>query len=163
MSAVPTLRPRWSLVLLTGVTIGLIAGAPGHLHTHGWFEPLSYGFGLAITVTYTCRRRTLTPTDEGLWIYRSYFDQMFSTWGEIVRVERRRVGPFATDQLVLREPVRKTVKSDMRSPAEIVWKPRPNQRVLIGLYDKRWRSGPIGAALTARGVSLDSTEPRDRT
>jgi len=157
------LRPRWSVVLVTGITAGVIAGTPGHLHTHAWFDPLLYGGLVGSSIVSGIRRRRVTPADEGLWIRRSYFDQMFSPWDEVVRVERRRVGPFATDQLVVREPLRKWVKSDGRSPAEIVWKPTRSKRILIGLYDKRWRSGPIGAALTVRGVSPDAIEPPDPT
>lgn len=159
-----TVRPRWSVVLFTGLTVALVLGTPAHLKTHAWLGPSLYGIGVfGGPIAYGIRRRTLTPTDEGLWIYRSYFDQMFCSWGEVLRVERRRMGPFSTDQLVLREPVRKLIKSDGRSPAEIVWKPTRSKRILIGLYDKRWRSGPTGAALTARGVSLDATEPPDPT
>ena len=120
-----------------------------------------YGTSLGCAVMYGVRARTLTPTDEGIWIYRGHFTQMFAAWDEVVRVERRNLGLLGTDQLVLREPVRKYVRSDMRSPAEIVWKSKPNQRVLIGLYDRHWRSGPIGAALTSRGVSLDAKSRSD--
>jgi hypothetical protein len=31
--------------------------------------------------------------------------------------------------------------------------------MFIGLYDKNWRTGPIGTAMRARGVSLEATEP----
>jgi hypothetical protein len=158
MSDVPAvLRPRWFLALLTGALGGLAFGGHG-LVSHDWLA-LAFGVSYGCICASIVRRRRITVTDDGLWIKRSYVNQMFSSWAEVVGVERRRFGPFATDQLRLREAVRKYVEDDVKGQAKVVWKPRPNQRVLIGLYDKRWRTGPIGAALIARGVSLEATAP----
>ena len=158
MSDVPTvLRPRWFLALLPGALVGLVYSAHGFV-SHDWLS-LSFGLANGCIFTWAVRRPKITVTPDGLWMKRSRFNLMFSSWAEVVGVERRRFGPFATDQLRLREVLRRYVTSDMKGPAETVWKPRPNQRVLVGLYDKHWRTGPIGAALTARGVSLEATAP----
>jgi hypothetical protein len=128
MSCVATvLRPRWFLFLLIWVPVPLVYGTHG-LVNHDWLQ-LGFGVELACIVAFNVRRPTITLTDDGLWIKRNRFNQMFSSWAEVVGVERRQFGPFATHQLRLREPLRKYVTSDMKSPAKIVWKPTPNQRV----------------------------------
>jgi hypothetical protein len=123
MSGVPTvLRPRWLLFLLIWVPGALLYGTHG-LVSHDWLQ-LAEGVIFACIVAFGVRRPTITVTDDGLWIKRSRFNQMFSSWAEVVGVERRQFGPFATDQLRLREPLRKYVTSDMKSPAKTVWKPK---------------------------------------
>ncbi|HWF42477.1 MAG TPA: hypothetical protein VN683_10370 [Acidothermaceae bacterium] len=104
-------------------------------------------------------QRCVTVTDKGLRIRRSYLLDRFSCpWSEVVAVERRQLGPLAVDQLVLREPVR-SYRRRTSGPAEVTSWPIRSKRIFIGLYDKNWRAGPIGMAMTASGVSLEATEP----
>ena len=101
--------------------------------------------------------------DGGRWVKRSYINRFFCPWPEVVAVERRQLGPFALDQLVLREPVRKYFGGKLAGPPDVTWRPTSSKRIFIGLSDSHWRTGPIGAALTARGVSLEAAAHTDLT
>lgn len=105
-------------------------------------------------------RRTVTINHEGLTLRRGSAGRFFCPWSEIVGVERRRLWPFAVDQLQLRKPVRRHVSYSSTNPPEVTWRPTSNKRVFIALYDRNWRTGPIGAAMTARGISLQTRTPR---
>ena len=134
----------------------LIGAAPGHFVSGGVLDPLLYGATLGVLVATGLLQRSVTVMDEGLWVSRSYTDRFFCQWSEVVAVERRQLGPFAFDQLLLREPVRKFFRSTAPGPPDISWRPTGSKRIAIGLYDRAWRTGPIGAAMSARGVSLEA-------
>jgi hypothetical protein len=155
------LRPRWLVVLGTSVCAALIAATPGLLRSDDWSGSVSYAVLVGTIVAVSIGQRSVTVMDEGLWIRRSYADRFFCQWSGVVAVERRQLGPFAVDQLVLREPVRKFFGGKLAGPPDVTWRPTSSKRILIGVYDRQWRIGPIGAALTAHGVSLVATARTD--
>jgi hypothetical protein len=103
-------------------------------------------------------RRSVTITDEGLTIRRGSAGRFFCRWSQVVGIESRQRWFFAVDQLQLREPVRRQVSYSSTSPPDVTWRPTSSKRLFIGLYDKNWRRGLIGAALTAHVASIEATE-----
>jgi hypothetical protein len=153
------LRPNWLVVAASCVCIALIGATPGYLRTGGLFDPLCYGITLGAIIAVTIGQRTVTLIDEGMTMRRSSFDRFFCPWTEVVAVERRQLGPFGVDQLQLREPLRRYIRYSSTSPPDVTWRPTRSKRVFIGLYDRHWRTGPIGAALKAHGVSPEAIRP----
>lgn len=129
-------RPPWLPLLVLGVCCALIGASPGYLRTGALFDPLSYGAMVGVIVAGSIGQRSVTVIGEGLWIKRSYADRFFCQWMDVVAVERRRIGPFAFDQLVLREPVRKFFGGKLSGPPDVTWRPVSSKRIFIGLYDK---------------------------
>ena len=155
------LRPSWLWALGPAVCLALIGATPGYVHAGGLFDPLYFGIGIMLgcIVAVDVRRLRITVVDDGLSLKQGYTGGLFCPWSEIVAVERRRRGPFVLDQLQLREPLRAFVRRNATGPPEVTWRPTNGRTLFIGVYDKDWRSGPIGAALTARGVSLEAIKP----
>jgi hypothetical protein len=100
-------RPPWLPLLGLGMCCALIGASPGYVRTGGLFEPLSYGVMIGAVVAGSIGQRSVTVIREGAWVKRSYADRFFCQWTDVVAVSRRRIGPVAFDQLLLRDPVRK--------------------------------------------------------
>jgi hypothetical protein len=155
------LRLRWLLLLVYGLCVAVLFAVPALFGTSGLIYSWLYGAWFGVACALGCRQRSVTVADEGLWVKRSLINRFFCPWPEVVAVERRQVGPFTVDQLVLREPVRGHVGGKVAGPSVVTWRPVSSKRIFIGLYDRHWKTGPIGAALTARGVSLETTAHTD--
>jgi len=153
------LRPRWAVVLGIGGCAALFGAAALYFHGNRAFGLLAYIAGFSAYYAVLTRLTKVTIIDEGLMLKAGYTGGLFCQWSEIVAVERRHLGPFRLDQLVLREPVRAHLRSNRWAPPEVTWRPTRSKRMFIGLYDKNWRTGPIGAAMTAHGVSLVAITP----
>jgi hypothetical protein len=111
--------------------------------------------GIALTVALTApsvrrvRRRTLTVSDAGLEVQRDKY-AMIVAWDQVVSVQQRR------HQLLI--PVEEFVLSGSEIvprgstgkattlPTSLFGHPA-TRRILISLYDKAWRDGPVGAHL----------------
>jgi hypothetical protein len=142
------------LAAMVGASVWL-SGSTGAAHF------VAFAFWIAaIVAPGALYRRTVTTAEDGLALRRGALGQVFCPWSEIVGVEKRQLWPFAMDQPQLREPVRRHLSYSSTSPPDVTWRPTSNKRLFIGLYDKNWRTGPIGTAMTAHGVSLRAMTPR---
>jgi hypothetical protein len=98
------LRVRWSIVLCM---IGCAAPfAVAAVCFHRPYGVLSYIAVLGVYNAVLTRWKKVTIIDEGLLLKAGYTGGLFCQWSEIVAVERRHLGPFRLDQLLMREPVR---------------------------------------------------------
>ena len=156
------LRPSW-LVALWGTLLGPLYATPGFLRTHDWMG-LVFGIALAGTVgPRVIRARSLTLTDENLKHSKGYTYRLTASWADVVGVQRRGVGFVKFDELRLRAPAPEPAPSRGASDAPTrAPKPISDRYILLGLYDRRWRTGPIGAALRAQGIPLqEATHTRE--
>lgn len=124
-----------------GITVGLLVAA-------ALFTP-SY---------VRVRRRTLTVTDEGLEVQRDQY-RLFVPWRGVRKVQRRRHQVLlAVEELVVTDA--HVAALDRRGRTTSVPNRLSNHpaqsRVMVSLYDKQWRRGPIGDRLRLDGV-LDPT------
>ena len=153
------LRLRWLSVLGYGVCVAVIAIAFRYSSGDTLSKSLYFGVALGVVLAALTRWQTVTVMDEGLLVAGGY-GGFFCPWSEVA-VERRQFGPLSLDQLRLHKPVRRYTRGSATGPPEFTWRPTRSKRLFIGRYDRNWRAGPIGAALTARGASLDGTALAD--
>ncbi len=151
------LRVRWLPALWPCVGIALIAAAPHYFSSGAVLQSLLFGVSLGVAGAVGSRRSSVAVMDEGLFVGGGY-GGFFCRWSEIA-VERRQFGPFSRDLLRLREPVRRYTRGNASGPPEFSWRPISSRRLYIRRYDTYWRTGPIGAAMTAHGVSLVAITP----
>lgn len=153
------LRPRWS-VAVCSILLGPLYGTPGFLRTHDWVG-LVFATALAGVVgPRAVRARSLTLTEEGLKHSKGYTYRLTASWSDVVGIERRGVGFLKFDELRLRAPAPQPVIS-RGGVAESARTPKPisDRYILLGLYDRRWRTGPIGDALRAHDIPLEHAAP----
>jgi hypothetical protein len=124
--------------LLLGASIGLVAAA-------GVF-----------TLNYQrVRRRTLTVTPDGLEVQRDTY-RLIVPWSAVTKVQQRRHQMvMAVEELVADGA--SIVPLDSRGqtttlPNQLVAGHPASTRVMVSLYDKSWREGPIGGRLRRAGV-----------
>ncbi len=124
--------------LWLGVVVGLVAAAA------------------VFTLNYRrVRRRTLTVTPEGLEVQRDEY-RLVVRWEAISKVQdRRHQRVMAVEELVVDGA--SVVPLDYRGrtmtlPSQLTAGHPAPTRVMVGLYDKSWRDGPIGERLRGNGV-----------
>jgi hypothetical protein len=142
-------------VALWGILLGPLYAAPGFIRTHGWMG-LIFGVALAGSLgPRAIRARSLTLTDEGLKHAKGYTYRLTASWDDVVGVQRRGIGFLKFEELRLRAPAPDQAVSPgpSRAPKQI-----SDRYILLGLYDRHWRTGPVGTALRAHGIPLDSPE-----
>jgi len=92
------------------------------------------------------RRRTLTVADSGLEVQRDKY-AMIVGWNEVVRVQRRRHQLFIpVEELVLsgsKLVARSSSGKSTSLPPSLSGHPA-TRRILMSIYDKGWRHGPVG-------------------
>ena len=151
------LRLRWLSVLGYGVCVAVITTALQYASSGVLSHSLYFGVCLGGVLAALTRWQTVTVMDEGLLVAGGY-GGFFCPWSEVA-VERRQFGPLSLDQLRLRKPVRRYTRGSATGPPEFTWRPTRSKRLFIGMWDRNWRAGSIGAALTAHGASLEGTAP----
>lgn len=95
------------------------------------------------------RRRTLTVGADGLEVQRDSY-AMRVTWDQVVGVRRRlHHGVIPVDELVLSGSVvvPRGSTGKVKAPSSSLSTHPATTRILVSLYDKRWRDGPIGEHL----------------
>lgn len=117
------------------------------------------GFAVAMTVAnYTrVRRRSLTVSAEGLEVQRDTYG-MFVPWPGVLRIQRRRhQWLFDVEELVVTDSrlLGRDSRGRPRALPEKLHQHPAGQRILLSLYDKEWRRGPIGEQLTRQGIFED--------
>jgi hypothetical protein len=146
---VETYRIRWPWALAASVGAPVIIGVVTALLIPGW---LGWTAGLTLMVALTAlslrrvRRRTLTVTASGLEVQRDKY-AMIVGWNEVVRVQRRRHQLFIpVEELMLsgsKLVARSSSGKSTSLPPSLSGHPA-TRRILMSLYDKRWRHGPVG-------------------
>jgi len=143
-------RIRWPWALATSAGAPVILGVMIAL----LIQPVWFGatvgstFMIAMTALTLrkVRRRTLTVTDSGLEVQRDRY-ALIVGWDDVARARRRRhqlVVPV--EELVLSgsEVVARSSNGKSTSlPPALTGHPA-TRAILISLYDKGWRRGPIG-------------------
>lgn len=142
-----------------GVCAAFVGAAAAYFHDSRVFGLLAYIAYFGALRAVATRMQKVTIIDEGLLLKAGYTGGLFCQWSEIVAIEPRHFGPLKFDQLQLRGPVRAYVRGNRAAPPEFTWRPTRSRRLTIGAYDRNWRTGPIGTALTAHGVSLEAIRP----
>ena len=154
----PSLRIRRSVAAATSLTVPVVVCLLLVLLVRPRFVGVTAGLlflaGSALTSYARVRRRTLTLLDEGLLVQRDGY-RMFVPWQGVVRVQpRRHQWVLVVEELVVtgarvepRDSRGRTVALPRRLPTH-----PGSTRVLLSVYDKHWRTGPIGARLRSLGV-----------
>ncbi len=153
------LRMRWLGVLGYCVCFAVIATALQYSTSGVLSHSLYFGVAFGVVLAALTRWKTVTVLDDGLLVaggYGGYFCQ----WSDVA-FERHQLGPLSLDQLRLRKPVRRYTRGSATGPPEFTWRPIRSKRLFIGMWDRNWRAGPLGAALTAPGASLEGTARTD--
>ena len=101
------------------------------------------------------RRRTLTVTAEGLEVQRDKY-RLLVPWPAIATVQHRRHQlVVAVEELVVKGadvvPLDYRGRSTSLDTTSLEGRPAAS-RVMVSLYDKQWRQGPIGERLRRDGV-----------
>jgi hypothetical protein len=101
------------------------------------------------------RRRTVTVTAEGLEVQRDKY-RLLVPWSAIAKVQRRRHQlVVAVEELVVTGadvvPLDSRGRSTSLDTTSLEGRPAAG-RVMVSLYDKQWRQGPIGERLRRNGV-----------
>ena len=160
-----TYRVRWPWALATSAALPAIIGVLVALLVRPVWVGSTVGSTLMIASTALSlrrvRRRTLTVTDSGLEVQRDKY-AMIVGWNEVVGVRRRRHQLFIpVEELVLSgsELVARSSSGKSTSlPPSLSGHPA-TRRILVSLYDKGWRHGPVGDHM--QGV-LAGTEAMDQ-
>jgi len=101
------------------------------------------------------RRRTLTVTADGLEVQRDTY-RLLVPWPAVAAVQHRRHQlVVAVEELVVKSA--EVVPLDHRGRStsldtELIAQHPAASRVMVSLYDKQWRRGPIGERLRRDGV-----------
>lgn len=124
--------------LWLGVTIGLIAAVA------------------VFTLNYRrVRRRTLTVTPDGLEVQRDKY-RLVLPWSAVSKVQHRRHQRVMTvEELVISNASVAALDHRGRPttlPHHLMRSHPAPTRVMVSLYDKSWRQGPIGERLRQDGV-----------
>lgn len=145
-----TYRMRWPWAVATSAGVPVIIGVIITLLIRPVWFGSTVGSTLVIALTALSlrrvRRRTLTVTDSGLEVQRDKY-AMIVGWNEVARVQRRRHQLFIpVEELVLSgsELVARSSSGKSTSlPPSLSGHPA-TRRILMSLYDKGWRHGPVG-------------------
>ena len=146
---------RWPVAVLSSLTIPVVSG----LLCLVFLRPLAMGAGIGLVLAVAIllpacgriRRRTLQVDASGLTVQRDTY-RMRAGWDDVVGVQRRRhQGLLVVDELVLADSSLEAVDSRGRPstiPDDLPGQPA-TRRVMVSLYDKEWRTGPVGEHLPA--------------
>jgi hypothetical protein len=142
------------------VGIGIIAGGFGatpSLVTGHWLDAAFYGCAAAVVLGVAVRFRSLSVSTDGLTRVHRFRYVWHAPWVDVRVIQSSKDGFATFDQLLVHRP---------RASAAAGTNPRTttrrrrlfkgDRRVFIGMYDKRWRTGLVGAALSATGSSTEA-------
>ncbi len=151
------LSPRWPVVLLPSVVLGALAATTNLIRGH-WSDAFFSGAVMALILGPAIRFRSLSVTDDGITRIKGFTYGWTAAWSDIQEVRRRRIGLVRFDQLIVRVAIPESVTTSdaAASTQDSRRKTASNRRIFIGMYDKDWRTGPVGVALLAAGVPLET-------
>ena len=149
---------RWPPALLEAFLVPGLGGLLVTVVVDPW--PIGLLLGVALAASFgalrlaRARRRTLTVTDEGLLLQRDRYG-LSARWEDVTGIQPRRLaGVLPVDELLLtdRELVARTSTGTERELPDGLDEHPASRRVQVSLYDKGWRTGPIGEELRRSGV-----------
>lgn len=106
--------------------------------------------GLTTSSLRPVRRRFLTVTPAGLEVQRDAY-ALRARWDQVVGVQRRRhQGLIPVEELLLAaaEVVPRTSTGKVKPPPGSLQGHPATTRVMVSVYDRAWREGPIGDHLS---------------
>ena len=142
---VPTLLSTAPVPILLGVAVALL------------LRPLALGIagGVVVAAIITAvraqrvRRRTLTITEDGLQVQRDSY-ALDIPWTNITGTRSRRLqGMLPVEELIVTDAriIERDSRGKAAAPSSKLAGSPALTRVQVSLYDKNWRSGPIGERL----------------
>jgi MFS superfamily sulfate permease-like transporter len=149
-------RIRWPIVIGTTVPAPLIVGIVVAVVV----RPVALGVAVgvlaagffAVSSSRRMRRRWLEIDDDGLRVQRDRY-ALEASWADATSVSARKVlGILPVEELFLSE---RTLIARASNDKDVVFPPKlpeylATRRVQVNLYDKNWRTGPIGDQLRRR-------------
>ena len=155
-----TYRIRVLVAVMTSATLPLLVGAGWVLLGAVFDSPLTAEVGVLLAVAMftrnlvRVRRRTLTVTDQGLVVQRDQY-RLTVPWSGVQGVQRRNHQRVMRAEELLVEGAQVEALDRRGRPTDVESQLEGHPattRVMVSLYDRGWRSGPIGDRLRELGV-----------
>ncbi|HEY3546799.1 MAG TPA: hypothetical protein VGK17_12035 [Propionicimonas sp.] len=146
----PTYRIRWLWAVATSAPLPVCLGVMVALIFRPVWVGVVLGLTLASSMTLSnvrrVRRRSLSVSEAGLEVQRDTYAIRVG-WDQVLGVQQRlHQGVIPVEELVLsgsRIIPRGSTGKTTTPGARLSSHPAP-KRILISLYDKSWRTGPVG-------------------
>ena len=148
------LKVRWSQAVIQGL-LSIVLIGPLLGWATGW-SPLVIPVLLVFValIARGTRRCTLVLTENGFTAqYPAY--ELSGRWDDALEVRRARQGLFRRDQIVFRATDWKLTRQLTERQTARLQAHNRKKSLSISLFQRKWRDGPAGHALRARGIQTN--------